>query len=79
MTIESLPVYINGEGQYYAAGYFSVSSDNIILYRYVCCVLYRYIMLLLDQCLLFCMYLRMMSRMVNVSLSSSTKGTAMPT
>ena len=28
-------VCINGEGSYYEAGYLSVSSDNIILYRYV--------------------------------------------
>ena len=28
-------VCINGEGPYYDAGYLSVSSDNIILYRYV--------------------------------------------
>ena len=28
-------VCINREGQYYAAGYLSVYSDNIILYRYV--------------------------------------------
>jgi hypothetical protein len=26
---------IDGEGQQYSAGYFSVSSDNIILYKYV--------------------------------------------
>jgi hypothetical protein len=28
-------VCIKVEGQYYAAGYLSFSSDNIILYRYV--------------------------------------------
>jgi hypothetical protein len=34
-TISYCTVCINGEGQYYAAGYLSVSSDNIILYRYI--------------------------------------------
>ena len=40
LTIPSCKVCINGEGQYYAAGYISVSSDNIILYRYIFCLHY---------------------------------------
>jgi hypothetical protein len=35
LKIHIVQVCINGEEQYYEAGYLSVSYDNIILYRYV--------------------------------------------
>ena len=45
----SVPVCINGEGQWYAAGHLSVSSNNILLYRYAFWVLDRYIILSFDM------------------------------
>ena len=41
-------VCIHGERQYHNAGYLSISSDNILLYRYVFWVLDHYIILSFD-------------------------------
>ena len=40
---------MNREGQQHAAGFLSVSSDNILLYRYTFWVLDRYIILSFDM------------------------------